>query len=99
MTLAMVTLTITRQFYAHGLLPGLGDAFKEEVVVSHEPREIETQVYVAEYDEDGNIPAPPVMGEEFSAEWKPFAEVFGGPEPAQDGDGGEAVTASPPASD
>lgn len=68
MMLAMVTLTITEQLNERGVLPDLGGVFDEEVVVSDQPREIETRVYVAEYDENGNIPAPPALNEEFSAE-------------------------------
>lgn len=89
MTLAMVTLTITEQLNAREVLPDLGDIFDEAVIVSDEPRELETRVYVAEYDEDGNIPAPPAMDEEFGEGWRPFAEVFGGVIPGQDLQGDE----------
>lgn len=99
MTLAMVTLTITERLKARRVLPDLGGVFDEEVVVSDEPREMETRVYVAEYDENGNIPAPPAIGEEYGEGWKPFAEVFGGLVPDQDGDEDETEKASPPASD
>lgn len=99
MTLAMVTLTITEQLNTRGVLPDLGRVFDEEVVVSDEPREIEARVYVAEHDENGNIPAPPAMDEEFSAEWKPFVEVFQVPVPGHERERGEAASASPPASD
>lgn len=99
MTLAMVTLTITEQLKARGVLPDLGDIFDEAVVVSDEPRELETRVYVAEYDENGNIPAPPAMDEEFGEGWRPFAEVFGGDIPGQDSQGDESTKASRTASD
>lgn len=99
MTLAMVTLTITEQLKARGLLPDLGDIFDEAVVVSDEPPELETRVYVAEYDENGNTPAPPAMDEEFGEEWRPFAEVFGGDIPGQDPQGDESTKASRTASD
>lgn len=99
MTLAMVTLTITEQLKARGVLPDLGDIFDEAVVVSDEPRELETRVYVAEYDGDGNIPAPPAMDEQFGEGWRPFVEVFGGEIPGQDSQGDESTEASQTASD
>jgi len=97
MTLAMVTLTITEQLKTRGVLPDLSDVFDEAVVVTVEPRELETRVYVAEYDEDGNIPTPPAMDEEFGDGWKPFAEVFGGMVPDLNEQGVEPSKASPPA--
>jgi hypothetical protein len=97
MVLAMVTLTITEQMKDHGVLPDLGDAFDEEVVVSNKPLEMETRVYVAEHDENGNIPDPPAMDEEFGDDWKPFAEVFGDLIPKQNEvKGEESDKVSPP---
>lgn len=98
MTLAMATLTITERLNARGVLPDLGGVFDEDVVVSEEAHEVETRVYVAEYDENGNIPAPPAMDEEFGEGWKPFAEVFGGSAPRQDDNREGPEKASPPAS-
>ncbi|WP_150462662.1 hypothetical protein [Nesterenkonia ebinurensis] len=99
MTLAMVTLTITERLNARGVLPDLGGVFDEDVVVSDEAQEVETRVYVAEYDENGNIPAPPAMDEEFGEGWKPFAEVFGALAPGQEGSREEPEEASPSTSD
>ncbi len=97
MMLAMATLTITEQLRSHGVLPDLGDAFDEQVVVADEPRELVTRVYVAEYDENGNLPDPPSMDEDFGEAWKPFVEVFGESiaeqDEAMEGTAGEA---SPP---
>ncbi|MCI0156408.1 hypothetical protein KNO15_06835 [Leifsonia shinshuensis] len=76
MMLAMVTLTITERLRTDGVLPDLGDAFDEDVVITATELAVETQVYVAEYDEGGRPPEPPAMDEEFGDEWKPFAEAF-----------------------
>lgn len=70
-------------------LPDLGDFFDEQVVVSSEPRERETRVFVAECDESGNIPTPPAVDEE----WKPFLGVFSDAVPQQT----EAPEGHPPA--
>ncbi len=95
MTVAMVTLTLTEQLRARGVLPDLGDVFDEAVVVPDEPRELETRVYVAEYDEEGNIPPAPAADEEFGEGWKSFAEVFGGVKtPSQDQQGDDPTVSS-----
>jgi len=76
MVLAMYTLRIIEGMTEIGVIPDLGDVFKEEVAVKRTVIELKAQVHVAEYDEDGNLPKPPAMDEKYSAEWKPFAEVF-----------------------
>ena len=76
MMLAMVTLTITERLKADGILPDLGNVFDEEVIVTETELAVKTQVYVAEYDENGKLPEPPAMNEEFGEGWMPFAEAF-----------------------
>lgn len=76
MMLAMVTLTITERLNADGMLPDLGDVFEEDVVVTETEIAVNTQVFVAEYDEDGKIPEPPEIDQEFGEGWVPFAEAF-----------------------
>lgn len=100
MMLAMVTLTITERLNADGMLPDLGGVFDEDVVVTETEIEIavKTQVFVAEYDEDGKIPEPPDMDQEFGEGWVPFAEAFKDQFPAPvkpEGTDGEQETDSP----
>ncbi|MCG7415431.1 MULTISPECIES: hypothetical protein [Microbacterium] len=76
MMLAMVTLTITERLNADGMLPDLGDVFEEDVVVTETEIAVKTQVFVAEYGEDGKIPEPPEMDQELGEGWVPFAEAF-----------------------
>lgn len=98
MMLAMVTLTITERLNADGMLPDLGGVFEEDVVVTETEIAVKTQVFVAEYDENGKIPEPPDMDQEFGEGWVPFAEAFKDQFPAtvkpEDADG-EQETESP----
>ena len=98
MMLAMVTLTITERLKADGMLPDLGGVFDEDVVVTETEIAVKTQVFVAEYDEDGKIPEPPDMDQEFGEGWVPFAEAFKDQFPATakpEGADGEQETESP----
>lgn len=76
MILAMVTLTLIERLKSDGILPDLGEIFEEEVVVGKSEIALKTEVYVAEYDENGEVPEPPGFDEELGDQWKPFAEAF-----------------------
>jgi hypothetical protein len=71
-----VTLTLIERLNSDGILPDLGDVFEEEVVVGKSEIALKTEVYVADYDEDGNVPEAPGFDEELGDQWKPFAEAF-----------------------
>lgn len=77
MMLAMTTLTYVEILRKRGAIPDLGDVFDEEVVFTEAEIAVTTQVFVAEYDEDGNLPEMPAPGEEYGEGWKPFPAVFG----------------------
>lgn len=76
MMLAVVTLTLVERLKEDGILPDLGDVFDEGVVVTETEIALKTQVFVAEYDEEGKMPEPPAMDEEFGEEWVPFEQAF-----------------------
>ena len=77
MMLAMVTLTTVEWMNANGAFPDLGDVFEEAVVFTEQELAVETNVFVAPYDENGKLPKLPEMGEEYGEGWLPFSEAFG----------------------
>lgn len=70
------TLSLIEGLRKNGIVPDLGGVFEEEATVKSTVFEVSGQIYVAEYDENGNLPKPPAMDEDYGEGWRPFAEVF-----------------------
>ncbi|WP_146083911.1 hypothetical protein [Rathayibacter sp. AY1F3] len=71
------TLNLIEQLHKRGAIPKLGPVFDEEVTVKEPISETVADVYVGEYDANGNLPPTPAMDEEFGEGWRRFSEVFG----------------------
>lgn len=76
MMLAMVTLTTIEWLNAKGAFPDLDGVLDEPVVFAEQEVAVETNVFVTPYDENGNLPKLPEMGEGYGEGWISFAEAL-----------------------